>query len=120
MYLSRPTNVTKQVELISCYFTTSPGGRAGGLLEKSILRLTQPSLAGTGAELGNNESFISIQLIETADMRLFKESLPTPKEYLDLLLNIPIRILCSCGEIPILLYYNLFRCTDFHSKSWLA
>ena len=28
-------------------------GRAGGRLEKSILRLTQPSLAGTWAELGN-------------------------------------------------------------------
>ena len=27
--------------------------RVGGLLEKSKLRLTQPSLAGTGAEFGN-------------------------------------------------------------------
>jgi hypothetical protein len=55
--LTRPTNVTKHVELIYCYFTTSPGGRAdgrvGGLLEKSTVRLTQPSLAGTWAELGN-------------------------------------------------------------------
>ena len=30
VYSSKPTNVTKQVELISCYFTTSPAGRADG------------------------------------------------------------------------------------------
>ena len=30
-----------------------PAGRPDGRLEKSILRLTQPSLAGTWAELGN-------------------------------------------------------------------
>jgi hypothetical protein len=30
-----------------------PAGRAGGRLEESKIRLTQPSLAGTGAELGN-------------------------------------------------------------------
>ena len=30
MYLSRPANVTKQVKLISCFFTTSPGGQSGG------------------------------------------------------------------------------------------
>jgi hypothetical protein len=53
--LSRPTSVSKQVEQISHYFTTSPGGRAGGLLEKPTIRLTQPSLAGTGAELGKKE-----------------------------------------------------------------
>ena len=39
------------------YFTTSPGGRPAGRpagrLEESKIRLTQPSLAGTGAELGN-------------------------------------------------------------------
>ena len=39
----------------SGYFNTIPdGGRTDGRLEKSILRLTQPSLAGTWAELGNN------------------------------------------------------------------
>jgi hypothetical protein len=33
---------------------TSPDGRAGGrVLEETKLKLTQPSLAGTGAELGN-------------------------------------------------------------------
>jgi hypothetical protein len=30
LYWSRPTNVTKQVVLISCYFTTIPGGRVAG------------------------------------------------------------------------------------------
>jgi hypothetical protein len=48
-WLDRP----KQVELISCLFTTSPGGGMVGRLEELNLRLTQPSLAGTGAELGN-------------------------------------------------------------------
>ena len=39
------------------YFTTSPDGRADGRrLEESKIRLTQPSLAGTGAELGNDGS----------------------------------------------------------------
>ena len=54
---SIPTTLRKQVLLYSNYFTTNPdsrpGRRADGRLEKSILRLTQPSLAGTGAELGN-------------------------------------------------------------------
>jgi hypothetical protein len=41
---------------ISLLFRTGgrTGGRVDGRLEKSILRLTQPSLAGTWAELGNN------------------------------------------------------------------
>jgi hypothetical protein len=48
----------KQVMLFSSYFTIIPDGRPGGRrkdvrLEKSILRLTQLSLAGTWAELGN-------------------------------------------------------------------
>ena len=30
LYWIRPSNVTKQVELISCLFTTSPDGRPGG------------------------------------------------------------------------------------------
>ena len=38
---------------LGSYFTTSPDGRAYGRLEESKIRLTQPSLAGTGAELGN-------------------------------------------------------------------
>jgi hypothetical protein len=45
------------VELISCLFITSPNGQADGRparrLEELKVRLTQPSLAGTGAELGN-------------------------------------------------------------------
>jgi hypothetical protein len=49
---------------LGSYFTTSPDGRAdgrlgrrpAGLLEESKIRLTQPSLAGTGAELGNMEN----------------------------------------------------------------
>ena len=53
LYWIRPTNVTKQVEMISCLFTNSPGVRVAGLLEELKLRLTQPSLAGTGAERGN-------------------------------------------------------------------
>ena len=32
VYLSSPTNVTKQVELISCYFTSCLDGQVGGLL----------------------------------------------------------------------------------------
>jgi hypothetical protein len=75
VYLTGPTNVTKQVELISCHFTTSPGGRAdgrvGGLLEKSTVRLTQPSLAGTWAELGNMPplpNLLTISLISTMKM----------------------------------------------------
>ena len=41
---------------ISLLFRTAgrADGRADGRLEKSILRLTQPSLAGTGAELGKS------------------------------------------------------------------
>ena len=46
-----PFNVTKQVELIACLFT-SPGvglaGWMGGRQEETKLRLTQSSLAGTG------------------------------------------------------------------------
>ena len=42
---------------LGMYFTTSPDGRAdgrpGGQLEESKIRLTQPSLAETGAEIGN-------------------------------------------------------------------
>ena len=45
--------VTKQVELIFCLFTTSPGRGAVRLLEESKLRLTHPSLASIGAESGN-------------------------------------------------------------------
>ena len=52
---STPTTLRKQVMFFSGYFNTIPdGGRTDGRLEKSILRLTQPSLAGTWAELGNN------------------------------------------------------------------
>ena len=47
----RPTTLIKQVLPYSSYFTTIPDGWVVGLLEKSKLRLTQPSLAGTGAEL---------------------------------------------------------------------
>ena len=71
--MTRPTNVTKHVELISCYFTTSPGGRAdgrvGGLLEKSTVRLTQPSLAGTWAELGNN-SELKYQISDNGELMI--------------------------------------------------
>ena len=52
LYWIIPTIVTKQVEMISCLFTTSPDGRTAGLLEESKLSLTQPSLAATWAELG--------------------------------------------------------------------
>ena len=52
---SRPATLRKQVLLYSSYFTTIPGGQR---LEKSILRLTQPSLAWTGAELGNKTSSV--------------------------------------------------------------
>jgi hypothetical protein len=44
---------------LQSFFTTSPDGRAdgrpGGRLEESKIRLTLPSLAGTGAELGNKQ-----------------------------------------------------------------
>ena len=39
--------------ILGPYFTTIPDGWAGGRLEESKLRLTHPSLAGSGAELGN-------------------------------------------------------------------
>ena len=40
LYCNIPTNVTKHVELISCFFTTSPGGRAaGGIKTKAYLLL---------------------------------------------------------------------------------
>ena len=39
VYLSSPTNVTKQVKLISYYFTTSLDSWVFGLLEKSTIRL---------------------------------------------------------------------------------
>ena len=56
-----------QVKLISCYFTTSPDGWAaeqvGGRLDKSILRLTHPSLAGAWAELGKMHTIDRIQCI---------------------------------------------------------
>ena len=42
-----------EVLLISCLFTTSPGGRLSRRLEESKLRLTEPSLAWTVAELGS-------------------------------------------------------------------
>jgi hypothetical protein len=52
LYWTSPTNVTKHVLLISSYFTTSPGGRTGGWrLEKSKIRLTQPSLIELGLGL---------------------------------------------------------------------
>ena len=39
--------------LLGSYFTTTPvGWRASGWLKESKIRLTQPSLARTGAELG--------------------------------------------------------------------
>ena len=46
-----------QVELISCLFTTSPGGQADGWLEELKLRLTQSSLSRTGGELGNKPDY---------------------------------------------------------------
>jgi hypothetical protein len=33
LFWSRPTNVTKQVQLISCYFTTSLDGGGAGYVE---------------------------------------------------------------------------------------
>jgi hypothetical protein len=37
---------------------TSPGQAAGRMLDFSKLRLTQPSLAGSGAELGHTQNHI--------------------------------------------------------------
>ena len=48
-----PTNVTNEVEMISYLFRTIPDNQAGGSLEDLKIRITLPSLAGTGADLGN-------------------------------------------------------------------
>ena len=52
---------------LGCYFTTIPDGRAGGRLEESKLMLTQPSLAGSGAELGKMdqvEHFVDNKILQ--------------------------------------------------------
>jgi hypothetical protein len=47
---------------LGSYFTTIPGGWAGGRLEESKLMLTQPSLAGSWPELGNREIYASLEI----------------------------------------------------------
>ena len=42
---------------LGIFFTTGLDGRAARRLEESKIRLTQPSLAGSGAELGNSNTF---------------------------------------------------------------
>ena len=60
----------------------------GGLLEKSTIRLTQPSLAGTGAELGNNDDI--------------KSKCRSPSALWAVGLEKPIKILkpCVCDVMP--------------------
>ena len=52
------------------------GGWAAGRLEESALSLTQPRLAGTGAELGNIEylSQVKLKLIEAEKVWVIKDT----------------------------------------------
>ena len=71
LYLIRPSNVTKKVELISCLFTTIPGGWAASRAAGGIKNKAQPSLAGTGAELGNKIYYLQ-SCLNSPKKELFK------------------------------------------------
>jgi hypothetical protein len=83
LYLIRHSNITKQVELISCLFTTSPEGWAAGRLKESKIRLTQPSLGGTGAELGNMLKLMTFYSLVIGLLRARKRIVRTILEWLD-------------------------------------
>ena len=54
LYWSKPTNVTKQVVLISCYVTTSPGGRTGGWPGGRVAGLINRKV-GSGGEASHKQ-----------------------------------------------------------------
>ena len=67
--LRKPTNVTKQGELISIYFTTSLDGRTGEGLEK--FKLTRPSAPFGCLVLGGDTQTLK-QYIQTKSLELFR------------------------------------------------
>ena len=57
---------------IGSFSGTSPGRPGGRMLDFSKLRLTQPSLAGSGAEFGNNVVASMIIRQQTSNNGQFK------------------------------------------------